>query len=81
MPCPSDAFFCWPDALVAGGSPLGGLGAASFEQEATKVALEAEMTARPEVERAVGPSHSPNKDETSVPADVPDLLESSWMTG
>ena len=52
-----------------------------MDQEETKAALEAERTARLEVERAVGPSNDPNKDETSVPADVPDLLESSWMTG
>ena len=72
---------CWPDASVVGGSPLGGLGAASLDQEVTKAALGAEMPARPEVERAVGPSYDPNKDESSVPAEVPDLLESSWMTG
>ena len=66
---------------MAGGSPLGGLGATSLDQEVTKAALEAEMTARPKVGRAVGSSHDPDRDETSVPSDVQDLLESSWMTG
>ena len=65
---------------MVGGSPLGGLGAASLDQEVTKAALGAEMTARPEDERAVGPSYGPNKDETSNPAKVPALMESSWMT-
>ena len=52
-----------------------------MDQEVTKAALGAKMTARPEVERAVGPSYGPNKDETSIPAEVPGLLKSSWMTG
>ena len=42
---------------------------------------EAEVAACPEAECTAGTSHGPNKDETSVPADVPDILESSWMTG
>ena len=66
---------------MAGGSPLGDLGAASLDQEVTNAMPKAEMTARPGDEHTLGPSCGPNKDEKSNPAEVSDLVESSWMTG
>ena len=65
---------------MVGGSPLGGQDAAGQDQEVSKVIPGAGMMAHTEAEGAEEPSHSQNKDETSGPADAPDLLESSWLT-